>query len=243
MTIRESLAFAREFSTAVDDLAESMTIVLCPPYTALYALSKALSGVSLQLGAQDLCAESKKTHTGEISGALLSDAGCKWVLLGHWEVRDRTGETDAQVNKKVHAAFTSGLQPIILIGEGRSEGGQVEKILTLRLPRLFAGCDPGQVAQIALIYEPEWAVGAEKPAPPDAIVAGCSFIRGWISRAYGTDIAQKVRIVYGGSVTPENTKKLVASRDIDGLGTGRMGRDPIAFAQIVRLIAKAKGLI
>lgn len=242
MTISESLAFARTFSAAVGDLVESMTVVLCPPCTALYALSAALSRGSFQLGAQDLCPEPGKAHTGQISGALLADAGCEWVLLGHWEVRHRTGETDAQVNKKIHAAFESRLRPIILVGEGRSERKQLEKILTLRLPHLFERCEPEQVALIGLIYEPEWAIGAEKPAPPEAVVAGCGFIRTWISQAYGVDIAQKVHIVYGGSVTPKNAQKLLASNDIDGLGAGRKGRDPIAFAQIVRLIAETKGL-
>jgi triosephosphate isomerase len=243
MTIRESLAFAREFSAAVDDLAEAMTIVLCPPYTALYALSLGLAGSPIELGSQNLCAESGKAHTGEISAQLLSDVGCRWVLLGHWEVRRRTGETEAQINAKMHAAFQAGLRPILLIGEGIRERGCVDQALDGRLNDLFANCTPEQAAQAALIYEPEWAIASQEPAHPDHIAAGCTFMRAWISEAFGRTAAEKVRIIYGGSVTPENAEKLLTSPQIDGLGAGRKGRDPIAFAQIARLIAKAKGLI
>ena len=114
MTVSESLAFVQEFRTAVGNLAQSVEIVICPPYTALYALSQALAHSPIDLGAQNLFASPGPSHTGEISALLLADAGCKWVMLGHWEIRRRTGETDAGCNRKMHAAFHAGLRPILL---------------------------------------------------------------------------------------------------------------------------------
>ena len=242
MTISESLAFAGDLRALLDDLPEAMNVVVCPPYTALFALAQALSHSPIELGAQNLCAESDKAHTGEISAELLADAGCAWVMVGHWEVRRRSRETDTVVNSKIHAAFGAGLRPILLVGEGTAERGRVEQALTERLADLFAGCGDEQAARLALVYEPEWSIGAREPAPPDDVAAGCGFIRHWISGAFGPAAAQEVRIIYGGSVTPENAERLLASPDIDGLGAGRQGRDAAAFGQIVRLIAAAKGL-
>jgi triosephosphate isomerase len=243
MTVSESLAYVQAFRAAVASLAQSVEIVLCPPYTILYILSQALGHSAIDVGAQNLCASPGKSHTGEVSAQLLVDAGCKWVMLGHWEIRRRTGETDADINNKMHAAFQAGLQPIVLIGEGATERGQAEQALAARLPNLFTGCNPGQAGQAAVIYEPEWSIGAQEPAPPDYVAASCSFIRRWIGRECGADAAESVRIIYGGSVAPEHAQSLLASPDVDGLGAGRQGRDPVAFAQIVQRIAATKGLI
>lgn len=243
MTVTESLSFVQDFRPAVGSLAQSVQIVLCPPYTALYVLSKALAHSPIDLGAQNLCALPGPSHTGEISAPLLADSGCRWVMLGHWEIRRRTGETDADVNQKMHAAFGAGLRPVLLIGEGAKERGQAEQALAARLPNLFAGCNPAQAGQAAVIYEPEWTIGAQEPAPADHVAAGCSLIRLWTGQAYGAEAAESVRIIYGGSVAPVYAKSLLASSDVDGLGAGRKGRDPVAFAQIVQQIAAAKGLV
>jgi triosephosphate isomerase len=242
MTISESLAFAREFPAVIGSLAQWVDIVLCPPYTALHALSRALTDTSIDLGAQNLYAAPGKAHTGEISAMLLADAGCRWVMLGHWEIRRRSGESDVDFNKKMQAGFQAGLHPILMMGEETQERGEAEAALASRLPIMFANCEPKQMAQVVIVYEPEWTIGAQEPAPPDYIAASCSFIRNWIAQAFGKDVAQQMRIIYGGSVAPEHVDKLLASPDLDGLGAGRKGRDPVAFAQIVRLIAAAKGL-
>ncbi len=242
MTVTESLSFVKEFHIAVKDILSSVDIVLCPPFTSIYALSQTLIGSSIQLGAQDLCGETGKTHTGEISAQLLADAGCTWAMMGHWEVRRRTGETDTDVNAKMLAAFKAGLRPILLIGEQSVDKGQAEKILEARLPDLFGDCDPAQTAKVSIIYEPEWTIGAKQPAPSDYIASVCSFIRTWLGQMFGADTAQAVRLIYGGSVAPENVEELLVSPDIDGLGAGRRGRDPIAFAKIVQKIVTAKGV-
>jgi triosephosphate isomerase len=240
MTVSESLAFVRNLTSALGDVVQLVDIVLCPPYTALYAVSQALAGTHIDLGAQNLCAGPGKAHTGEISAQLLADVGCRWVMLGHWEIRRRTGESEADFNKKMHAGFQAGLRPILLIGEGAAEQGQAEEALAARLSKLFADCAPGQVAQTAVIYEPEWTIGGQEPASADYVTAKCSFFRGWIGSEYGADTAKNVRIIYGGSVAPEHIERLLTSPELDGLGAGRAGRDPVAFARIVQLIAALK---
>jgi triosephosphate isomerase len=243
MTISESLAFVHAFGAAVGDLARAVDVVLCPPFTALHAVAQALADSPVALGAQDLCAAPGKAHTGEISAPLLADAGCEWVMLGHWEIRQRTGETDADVNRKMHAALGAGLRPILLIGEAASERERAEERLAARLPHLFAGCGPEQVAQMAVVYEPEWTIGVREPALPETVAAGCGFIRRWIGGEYGAGVAEGMRVIYGGSVAPEYAGGLLASPEVDGLGASRKGRDPVAFAEIVQLIAAAKGRV
>jgi triosephosphate isomerase len=242
MTIPESLAFVRRFRAVVGDLAQAVDIVLCPPYTALQSMARALADSHIALGAQDLCAASGLAHTGEISASLLADAGCEWVMLNHWEVRRRTGESDADINHKMHAAFAAGLRPILLVGESNTERGKAVAVLKERLPALFASCKPEQVAQMALVYEPEWTIGVKEPAPPEVVAAGCACIREWLDLTYGAGPASAIRIIYGGSVAPEYASDLLASPEVDGAGASRKGRDPIAFAEIVRLVAAAKGL-
>jgi triosephosphate isomerase len=241
MTLSQSLAFVQAFGAAVGEAAKAVDVVICPPYTALHAMANALAGTSVALGAQNLCATPGVAHTGEISAALLADVGCKWVMLNHWEIRRRTGESDVDVNHKMLAAFQAGLRPILLIGEEAAARGRTQETLNTRLPALFVGCEAERVAQMAIVYEPEWTIGAEKPAPPEYVAEGCAFIRGWVGGAFGAACAAAVRIIYGGSVAPEYTSNLLASPDVDGAGASRRGRDPSAFAEIVRLIAKAKG--
>lgn len=241
MTIEEGRKFVSLFLEQIGNLADRADIVLCPPYTALYALSVAIGHNSLELGAQNLWAGSGTTHNGEVSSRLLIDAGCRWVILGHWEVRRRTGETDAEVNKKMHSALQVGLRPILMIGEETGQRGQAERVLANRLPLFLAKGKPQQVGRSVVVYEPEWTIGARVPASPDYISSACAFIREWIEREYGQEPAREVRIIYGGGISPEFTKDLLASPDVDGLGAGRKGRDPDAFAQIVRTLVRMKG--
>jgi triosephosphate isomerase (TIM) len=241
MTISESLSFVREFCATIGDLGQAVDIVLCPPYTALHAVAQALAPSPIGLGAQDVSGATGKAHTGKISASLLADAGCEWVMLGHWEIRRRTGATDTDVNRKLHAAFQAGLRPILLIGESTTERGRAKAALVKRLPLIFAACEEKQVAHTTVIYEPEWTIGMQEPAPPDYVASGCRFIRQWIRQKYGDDAADSVRTIYGGSVTPEYAEGLLASPEVDGLGASRKGRDPNEFAQIVQMIATAKG--
>jgi triosephosphate isomerase len=240
MTRSESRAFVQAFRAAVGEAAQTVDIVICPPYTALHAVADGLANTPIALGAQNMSASPGLAHTGEISAALLVDAGCEWVMLNHWEIRRRTSETDADVNRKMLAAFQAGLLPILLVGEEAAERGEAKETLAARLPTLFSGCDSEHVARMAIVYEPEWTIGVKEPAPPEYAAEGCAFIRGWIGQAFSAGCADAVRIIYGGSVAPEYTADLLASPDVDGAGASRKGRDPDAFAEIVRLIAAVK---
>ena len=240
MTIEEGKRFIGSFLEQMGNVLNRVEVVLCPPYTALHALSLAVGNHPLELGAQDLWAGSGTTHTGQISPRLLVDAGCRWVMLGHWEVRRRTGETDVEVNKKMHSALQEGLRTILMIGEEKEQQGQAESVLANRLPVFLAGGDPEQIGRSVLVYEPEWTIGAPEPASPDYIASACAFIRDWIGREYGHKSAREIRIIYGGGVSPEFTGDLLASPDVDGLGAGRKGRDPDAFARIVKTLASSK---
>lgn len=243
MTVSETLGYSRFFQKAAGELPSLLDIVLCPPFTAIHALSQALKDTPIQVGAQNMSAAPGNAHTGEISAPLLVEAGCTWVILGHWEIRRRTGETDRDFNKKMLAGAEEGLRSILLIGEGVEDRGRAREVLEERLPLMLLGSDPKYLTQCAIVYEPEWTIGAEEPASPDYISSSCRFIRYWIRESYGAETSSEVRIIYGGGVTPEHVDALLTSPDVDGLGAGRKGRDPKAFAEIVRKIATAKGLI
>jgi triosephosphate isomerase len=242
MTIEEAKRFVHAFGKNLGEVTREVDVVLCPPYTALYPLAQALANSPIEIGAQDLSAATGSAHTGEVSAPLLSDVGCRWVLLGHWEIRRRNDETDDDVNRKIHAAFEAGLSPILLIGERAEERGNSEATLRRRLPILLGRTEANQVARIVVVYEPEWTIGVDRPAPPNHVAAGCRCIRQWIGEAFGKTTAHQVRTIYGGSVTPAYAKGLLSSPEVDGLGAGRQGRDAKAFAEIVRSIAEAKGL-
>ncbi len=242
MTVAESLAFVREFQSAIGDLAQKVDIILCPPYTVLYPMAQVLKGSSITLGGQNMAIAPGGAYTGEISAALLADVGCRWVMLGHWEVRRHLGDTDETVNRKLHAALGAGLRPVLFIGEARGEQSRFREALAAQLQRVLADCDARQIEEMVVVYEPEWTINVEEPASPEHVGAGCGFIREWLTERYGASAAQAVRIIYGGSVTPAHARDLLGAPDVDGLGASRRGRQVESFAEIVRLIAAAKGL-
>jgi len=239
MTIAQSLAFVRDFPAMAGEGLEAVQVVVCPPFTAIWAVAQALDDHRIQLGGQNIAPTEDPARTGQVSAKLLADLGCRWVMLGHWEVRRYLGDDDATVNRKVHLALQAGLSPILLIGEGRDEAPSPET-LARRLERVLAGCGPEQVADMAFVYEPEQAIGAKAPASSEQVAAGCGFIRGWLRRRWGEAVAGRVRIIYGGSVSAEHAAALLASPEVDGLGATRRGRDAATFAEIVRLIGRCR---
>jgi triosephosphate isomerase len=243
MTVARSLAFVQDFESAVGHLAQEVDIILCPPYTTLYPMVQALRDSPITLGGQNVSTAPGGAYTGEISAALLADVGCRWVMLGHWEVRRHFGDTDETVNLKLHAAQGVGLSPILFVGEAREEQGRFREALTAQLQHVLKGCDTRQIEEMVVVYEPEWTINVEEPASPKRVGAGCGFIREWLSGHHGASVAQAVRIIYGGSVTPAHAPDLLAAPDVDGLGTSRKGRQVEAFAEIVQLIAAAKALV
>jgi triosephosphate isomerase len=243
MTIAESASFFRQFEDLAGDLTTAVDVVVCPPFTALWAAAQVCRNCRIQLGGQNIAPTADLARMGEISAALLADVGCRWVMLGHWEVRRYQGDDDVTVNRKVHLALESGLAPILLIGEGRDEAAQHTIALERQLTTVLQGCRAAQVAEMAFVYEPEGAIGVQLPASPDHVAAGCGIIRDWLRRRYGGSVGDGVRIIYGGSVAPEQASSLLAAPELDGLGATRRGRDPESFVEIVRLIAREKGRV
>ena len=231
MTIPQGLTFVRQLLPMVQDLTEQVDVVICPPYTTIPTVGEILVDTGISLGGQDLWAGSGIAHTGAISGPLLLDAGAKWVMVGHWEVLRRLGEDDPAIQHKIRAAFDAGLRPILLVGEAHGTTFDPSRLSTL-----LANCHLEEIARIAFVYEPEGAIGRSAPASPEHAASGCRAIRTWIRDWYGEPVAAQVRIIYGGSVTPEHAPDLVADPDVDGLGVGRKGRDPVAFAEIIRIV-------
>jgi len=248
MTIVESLAFVRNFEAIAGDLLDRVDVVICPPFTALWSVAQALRGSPstssgrsrLQLGGQNIAPTADLARTGEISAALLLDVGCRWVMLGHWEVRRHLGDDDAAVNRKVHLALDVGLAPILLIGEAHDDQVPLADALERQLARVLAGCQAEQVGTMAFIYEPEATIGVAAPASPDHVATGCRFIRDWLRVRWGDALAESARIIYGGSVAAEYAADLLACPDVDGLGATRHGRNAATFAEIVRLIARIR---
>jgi triosephosphate isomerase len=240
MTVAASQAFARDLAALAGDLLGRVDVVICPPYTALWPVARALGESPIQLGAQNVAAADDPARTGEISAALLADAGCRWVMLGHWEVRRHLGDDDERVNRKLRLALGHGLQPVLAVGEAHDADAPLEALLEAQLARLLAGCRPEQVAAMAFMYEPETAIGGGRPASAEHVARACDVLRAWLGRRFGEAAAGGARIIYGGSVAPEFVPDLLQAAGVDGLGAGRRGRDPAAFAEIVRLIAEAR---
>lgn len=240
MSIEQCRSFVRDFLSLAGDDLEQVEVVLCPPFTALHPVAQAIAGTRLQLGAQDMAATDEIARTGQVSASLLLDAGCQWVMLGHWEARRYLGDTDEIVNRKIRLAFEYSLRPIALVGPESEPDSSLQVSLAQQLERLLDGCRGEQVARMAFVYEPEGKIGGEAPEEPRAVAAGCGIIRGWLAEKWGNRVAEQVRIIYGGSVAPEYAPNLLASPHVDGLGASRQGRDPASFARIVHSIRSAE---
>jgi triosephosphate isomerase len=177
MTVARSLTFVRDFESAIGDLARKVDIIVCPPYTALYPMAQALKDSPLTLGGQNLSTAPGGAYTAEISAALLADVGCRWAMLGHWEVRRHFGDTDETVNRKLHAAQRAGLRPILFVGEARREQDRFREALAVQLQRVLEGCDARQIEEMVVVYEPEWTINVEEPASPQHVSGGAHYLR------------------------------------------------------------------
>ena len=210
-------------------------VVLAPPFTALHAVSDAIKGSGMALAAQNMHWESKGAFTGEVSPAMLRDAGCAFVIIGHSERRQFFGETDATVNKKLAAAYANGLTPIMCVGEtlAERERGDAFKVIETQLSGGLKDVGPKQAEGTVIAYEPVWAIGTGKTATPQQAQEAHAFIRGWLRKAYGEAVAAKIRIQYGGSVKPDNVKELMACEDIDGALVGGAALKADSFSALV----------
>jgi triosephosphate isomerase len=198
------------------------TVAVCPPFVYLPSVSNVLSASSVGLGAQNVYFESKGAFTGEISVSMLKDVGCTYVLCGHSERRHVLNESDDMINKKVHAALSGGLLPILCVGEllQEREAAQTEAVITSQLKNGLADIDAAKMAAITIAYEPVWAIGTGLTATPQQAQEVHAFIRHWLTEMYSAELAQDIRIQYGGSVKPDNAEELMTQEDVDGLLVG-----------------------
>lgn len=233
--VDEAIALVSELSDLVADVKD-VEVVVCPTFTALDAVIEALQGSDIAVGAQNMHWQEEGAFTGEISPVMLKDLGCKYVILGHSERRQYFGETDEGVNKKITAAFSHGLIPIVCVGETleQRESGVTEQVVRKQTEGALAGYDADTVARLVIAYEPVWAIGTGKTASDDDAQQVCGYIRRVVTEMFNQETAEKVRIQYGGSVKPDNIAGLMARPDIDGALVGGASLDARSFAGIVK---------
>ena len=236
MTQTEATAFVSTFLLEMGE-ARDVEVVIVPPFTAIAAVNAALEGAQdIKVGAQNMHWERSGAFTGEISPAMLRDLFVRYVVLGHSERRTLFGETDEIVNRKVQAAHEAMLRPILCVGESlaQREAGEVEKVLTTQLKGSLAGLGAKELLETVIAYEPVWAIGTGKTATTEQAQEAQAFIRGVLAGISDQGTADKMRIQYGGSVKPDNARKLMSQPDIDGALVGGASLDPRSFAQIVQ---------
>ena len=233
-TVAEAVAFVRAFLPLAAD-ADHAEIVIAPPFTALAALAAACRGANIAVAGQDVHWEGHGAFTGEVSVAMLAEAGASHVIIGHSERRRLFGETDATVNRKVRAALAGELTPIVCIGEtlDQREADETEAVLDGQIDGGLAGLDAPQIGTIVVAYEPVWAIGTGRTATPDQAQAAHAHIRGRLAGLAGAEAAERCRLLYGGSVKPGNAAELAAQADVDGALVGGASLDPDSFARIV----------
>ncbi|HEV7968121.1 MAG TPA: triose-phosphate isomerase [Candidatus Acidoferrales bacterium] len=210
-------------------------IIVAPPFTALAASAEAVKGTAISIAAQDLHGDPEGAFTGEISAAMLLEAGCSAVIIGHSERRQFFGETDESANKKIKAALGAGLTPILCVGEllADREGGKTEEVLERQFRGGFAALTGAEFSRIILAYEPVWAIGTGRTATPDMAAEAHRFLRQQAATAFTPERAAGLRILYGGSVKADNITGLMAQVEIDGALVGGASLNAEAFASIV----------
>jgi triosephosphate isomerase len=231
-------ASAVALAEAVAKKAEAINgadIAVCPPSCYLDAVGRAIAGSKVALGAQNVYHEKDGAFTGELSAAMLCDLGCKCVILGHSERRHILGETDAAINRKVHAALAAGLIPIVCVGEllAEREAGQTLPVIRRQFDGSLAGLSADQMMKIVIAYEPVWAIGTGKVATPQQAEDVHLGLRKLMEERYNKLLAEAVRIQYGGSVKPENAAELLKQPDIDGALVGGASLKADQFLGIV----------
>lgn len=229
----------REFFAVFMPLVKDHTrdeIVVCPPFVNLSAAVEATRGSNVEVGAQDVFWEKEGAYTGEISCDMLLAVGCTHVIIGHSERRQYFGETDDTVNRKLERSLESGLAPIVCVGEvlEEREAGLTDDILRRQCTGAFRGISARKAAKMVIAYEPVWAIGTGKTATPEMAAEAHETIRGEVRKAFGEEFANNVRILYGGSVKPENANALMSQEQIDGALVGGASLKPESFAAIVK---------
>ena len=224
---------------------DAVDVAVCPTYTALAAVGALLGGSRIGLGAQDLYWERSGAFTGEVSAPMLVDAGCRYVIIGHSERRTHFAETDEMVQRKLLAAISQGLTPIVCVGERLTEreANQTFNVLNRQLTGALKDCPGDECRRLVIAYEPVWAIGTGRTATPEQAQDAHAFIRQWVAKRCGDAVAESLRIQYGGSVTAANAASLLQQPDVDGALVGGASLNADAFSTIVKAAIDAKAVI
>jgi len=236
-TVTEAIELANGLKREFFKLnSQNIDIVLCPPFTALSEVYEVITDSNIQLGAQDVCWQDEGAFTGEVSPKMLKDVGCKFVIIGHSERRQYFGETNESVNKKIKAALLHDLTPIVCIGETLSEREKelTFKVLDGHIQNGLKDINEVDALKLVIAYEPVWAIGTGKTATPIQAQEAQKYIRDLLNELYNKDVANSIRIQYGGSVKPENIAELIGEPDIDGALVGGASLGVDSFGEIVK---------
>jgi triosephosphate isomerase len=234
----EAIAHVQKLAWSIQDAdTDTVEVAVLPPFTDLRSVQTLIDGdrLPLRYGAQDLSAHASGAYTGEVSAAMLAKLGCTYVTVGHSERRAYHDEDDTLVNAKLRAAFDQGLVPILCVGEGlevRREGRHCEHGLA-QLQGALVGVPAARASELVIAYEPVWAIGTGEVATPQDAQEVCAALRSWLRQAYGDEVADAVRILYGGSVKADNVAAIMSQPDVDGALVGGASLDPVEFARIV----------
>jgi len=236
LTPAETVAYAENLLPRLGDLARTREIAIAPPFTSLHAAASAFAGSGLALAAQNAHWEEEGPYTGEVSARMLQEIGCRFVIVGHSERRAHFGDTDRRVNQKVRAVLLAGMTPILCVGEHESDrvAGRTAEVIDAQVKLALSGIRLGPEQDLVVAYEPVWAIGTGRNAGASEAAEVHRRIRNELRLGYGEDFSGRTRIIYGGSVTPVNSKEILAEAEIDGALVGGASLDPESFAGICR---------
>ncbi len=231
----ESVELVSQLKEMISGVKE-VEVVVAPPYTALGFVAAAIKGSTILLSAQNIFWEEKGAFTGEVSPAMLTDIGCQYTIIGHSERRQYFGETNETVNKRLKAALNASLIPIVCVGETleEREAGKTLAIIEQQVKDGLDGLSSGEMAKVVVAYEPVWAIGTGKTATPEQAQEAHQFIRKMLAQVFNKGVAEGTRILYGGSVKPDNVDQLMSQKDIDGALVGGASLKADSFARIVQ---------
>ena len=234
-TVAEALTLVGNLKLELANIRE-VDIVVCPPFTALESVSKAVLDSNLRLGAQNMSEQNFGAFTGEVCAGMLKEFSVRYVILGHSERRQYQKESNALISKKAASVHAASLKPIVCVGETleEREGGQMEKVLETQVRGSLAGLTKEQMVETIIAYEPVWAIGTGKTATTQQAQDAHAFIRSLLVKIFDDAVAKKVRIQYGGSVKPANAKELMGQPDVDGALVGGASLEARSFADIIK---------
>jgi triosephosphate isomerase len=234
-TVAEALALVKGLKIELANIKE-VDMVICPPFTALAEVSKAVLESTIRLGAQNMSEHNHGAYTGEIAAGMLKEFSVRYVILGHSERRQYQKECDELISKKAHAAHAASLRPIVCVGEtlAEREGGLMEKVLATQIRGSLHGLNPHQMDETVIAYEPVWAIGTGRHASCAQAQEAHAYIRGLLAEMFGEAPARRVRIQYGGSVKPANARELMELPDVDGALVGGASLDARSFSDIIK---------